>query len=680
MKSLLKSLKNPHVACLLISFVVLGVVLAVRAEGWLQRAELTIYDQFVRKNSQPDSTDDRIVLVGMTEDDLEKYGFPLDDALFAKVIEGIDAQEPVVIGLDMYRNLAEPRDRSKYPALEAALKKLKRVIAIQRVGYVLPPPALADQPDRVCANNLAIDFASDGNYRRGPLFVVPAGGGDSISALSLAVTLPYLDAKNPDPKTPAYEFVDDPKTPGEKLLRLGKTVIPRVVENAGGYVGQKIYDYEYLIDFQAPLHFRVQGDGGRTGRDTPYDYSFGEVLEGRLPKDALRGKIVLVATVMASIKDSNPTPLDGNMRGVREHVMMIHQLLEAALDGVKPRTWWSEWAEILWIAAATLLGGALGVLLRSPWKLAPALALLVGGIYFFGGWMFADQRVWVLVAAPALGAFVAATFVTSFIAYLEKSEKGTMQHLFSKHVSPTVVEALWAQRDEFLDGGRLKPERVTATVLFTDLKGFSTTSEKMDPATLMSWMNEYMNDIARHVDENGGMINKFIGDAIMAVFGVPVFHTKEEEFDQDATNAVNCALAMRKELHRLNIGWAARGLPTTAMRIGIYTGALVAGSMGSADRLEFTVLGDTVNTAARLESAGKDAPHDDRTAECMILIGDSTFQRLHGRYLTVPIGAMSLKGKADKIIVHGVISENPENRSQTDPKNLTASAQPSATS
>jgi adenylate cyclase len=342
--------------------------------------------------------------------------------------------------------------------------------------------------------------------------------------------------------------------------------------------------------------------------------------------------------------------------------MMVHQLLEAASNGTPPIGWWPEWIEVFWIAFATLLGGTLGAWLRSPWKLAPALATLLACIGYFG-WLMFQHRVWVLVAAPAVGSFVAATFVTSFIAYLEKSEKGVMQTIFSKHVSSTVVDALWAQRDQFLDGGRLKPERVIATVLFTDLKGFSTTSEKMDPATLMHWMNEYMNDIARHVDEHGGMINKFIGDAIMAVFGVPVFHHREEDIDQDAANAVNCALAMRAELKRLNVHWEKSGLPTTAMRVGIYTGPLVAGSMGSADRLEFTVLGDTVNTAARLESAGKDAASDLNTAECMILIGESTYQRLHGRYVTQRIGSMSLKGKADKIIVHSVISAVAESES-----------------
>ncbi|MEQ1858789.1 MAG: adenylate/guanylate cyclase domain-containing protein [Chthoniobacteraceae bacterium] len=648
MKGIVKALHRPSVACLVISLVVLGAVLGVRAQGWLQLAELTIYDHFVQSNSEPDSTDERIAIVGMTEDDLEKYGFPIDDERMAQVLTGLDAQEPAAIGLDMYRDLPEPRDRSKYPALEAAFKKLPRVIAIQRVGYVKPPPALADQPDRICANNLEKDFSVDGYYRRGPLAIerdVP----EPLYSLSLALTLKYLELHEVDVEL--VEVVGRPEAP---LFRLGKTVFPRLTSNAGGYVGLDVHDYEYLVDFRAPRRFRVQDARGQLARDTPYDFSFGDVIEGRLPPGALKGKIVFVGTVMQSIKDSNPTPIDDNLRGMHQHVMMTHQLLEAAIKGVKPRTWWPEWAEVAWIAVATLLGGALGLMFRSPWKLAPALALLLAGIGFGGALMF-QHGTWMLVAAPGLGGFISATLVTSFIAYLEKSERGEMHSLFSKHVSPKVVEALWAGREQFLDGGRLKPQRLTATVLFTDLKGFSTTSEKMDPTTLMEWMNEYMNGVARHVDLNHGIINKFIGDAIMAVFGVPIARTREEEMDADAVNAVTCALAMRTAIAALNETWRARDLPTTAMRIGIYTGALVAGSFGSEDRLEFTVLGDTVNTAARLEAAGKDAAADPRTAECTILIGDSTAQRLRGRFETQLLGPISLKGKADKIVVHSVI-------------------------
>ena len=269
---------------------------------------------------------------------------------------------------------------------------------------------------------------------------------------------------------------------------------------------------------------------------------------------------------------------------------------------------------------------------------------------------------WILLVAPAIGCFVAATFVASFIAYLERSERDTMQHIFARHVSADVVDTLWEARDQFLEGGRLKPQRLTCTVMFTDLKGFSTISEGMEPAELMNWMNEYMDAVARHVDLHDGVVNSYIGDAIMALFGAPVAHTLEADIDRDAVNAVKCALAMRGEMEKLNEGWTARGMPNVAMRIGIYTGPLVAGSLGSADRLMFTVLGDTTNTAARLEGAGKELAVNEYTKLCTILIGEATLRRLGDRFVTEYVGPMSLKGKANQIIVHSVLYAKPRRR------------------
>ena len=651
-KAVSKALHRPSVACGIISLLVLAVVLGVRARGWLQRPELLAYDLCVRWFSEPASTDDRLALIGMTEDDLDKYGYPLDDGKLAQLLTNLDGLEPCVIGLDLYRNLPEPRDGRLYPQLDAALRKLKRVIVIKRIGYFAAPSALDDEPERTVANNLPKDFHVDGSYRRGPL-AIAIGVPRPVSSFSLALAARYLEEHGVE-----IEPVEVPGHPEAPLFRLGKTVFPRLTPDAGGYVGLPVGDYEYLADYQAPRRFRVDSRG-QYGRDTPYDYSFGEVLEGKIPPAALRGKIVLVATVMQSMKDSNPTPIDDNLRGVQIHAMLVHQLLRAALDGVPPLTWWPEWAEIAWIAAFTLLGGALSLWLRSPWKLAPALGVVLGALHV-AVWFSFHHRVWLLLAAPAIGCFVTATFVTSFTAYLERLERDTMQSLFSRHVSTKVADALWAEREQFLDGGRLKPQRLVATVLFTDLKGFSTISEGMDPPSLLSWINEYMTGIARHVDGHNGMVNAYVGDAIMAVFGAPVPRTREEDIDQDAVNAVECALAMRHELKQLNAGWAARGLPVCAMRVGIFTGPLVAGSIGSAERVEFTVLGDTTNTAARLESAGKEVETDETTALCTILIGDATWKRLGNRFITKLVGPMSLKGKANQIIVHSVLSAAPK--------------------
>jgi adenylate cyclase len=182
----------------------------------------------------------------------------------------------------------------------------------------------------------------------------------------------------------------------------------------------------------------------------------------------------------------------------------------------------------------------------------------------------------------------------------------------------------------------------------------------MDPADLMSWNNEYMNRIAPQVESRGGIVSSYRGDGIMAVFGAPFPHATEQEIDRDACHAVECALAMRMELKELNAGWAARGRPTVAMRVGIFTGPVVTGSVGSMQRLEYGVIGDTTNTAARLESLGKELEDDDTTAPCTILIGDATWQRLHGLFTTKPLGPKRLKGKSNAVIVHSVLSAAPQ--------------------
>lgn len=634
MKALRKSLRRPWVAGPLVGAVTLALILAARSAGWLQRPELRIYDQFMRWGALPNAGDDRIVICGLTEDDLRKYGHPLDDRRLAQLLEALAAQKPCVIGLDIYRELKEPRSGEFYPQLADVFRRLENVIAIERYPTIPPPPALADRPDRTAPNNFPLDHEIDGLHRRAYLFL-EHGLPQPRASFALTLALAYLEANGAD-----FEMVTSSE--GIPLLRLGRTILPRLTPDAGGYVGLPVFDYEILADYRGPHRFR--------------EFSFGDVLEGRVTPGALAGKIVLVAATAESVKDSNPTPIDANLRGVIQHGIVAHQLLRAALEDTRPMRWWPEIGEAGWIAAWTFAGAALGLCIRSPLLLGAAAAGLVA-LISGAAWLAFARDVWIPAAAPALGALAGATFCTSLGAFLERSDRRIMAALFSKHVSPSVADALWAEREQFLDGGRLKPRRLTATVLFTDLKGFSTTSEGMDAADLLAWMNEYMNGIARHVDLHGGMVNKYMGDAIMAVFGAPVAAVNDAGIDADAVRAVECALAMRSEMSGLNAAWRERGMPEAAMRIGIYTGPLVAGSIGSDQRLEFTVLGDSVNTAARLESAGKDAGDHPGSAECTILIGDSTQHRLGERFVTECIGPMNLKGKSNLVIVHRVISE-----------------------
>lgn len=661
LKAIGKKLRHPAVGCVLISLLVVTALLAVRRFGWLQRPELIVYDTFVKWRSEPASTDDRIVIVGMTEDDLEKYGFPISDASLAKVLRTISEQNPAVTGLDIYRDQKEPRSGLEYPELAKVFEEFESIVPIERVGFVQAPAFFRnkDTEHRVSANNLPKDFRVDGVYRRAPLFVEQ--NGRRLPSFSLLLASMYLIAH--EVECVPEEAYSEEFGRNLTLLRIGKVLVPRMDANAGGYVDIPLSDdYEYLANFQKPLRHQRQPVGGdsQSGRDTPHDYTFGEVLEGKLPAGALTGKVVLVATVMQSIKDSNPTPIHENLRGVQYHAMLVHQLLETGLNGRAPMKWWSDRGEALWIGGCTLVGGLLGLWLRSPWKLVPGLSLALTGIGYFA-WKSFMGGTWILSAIPALGCFLAAALVTSYVVALERADRRAVVSILGKHVSKKVAVTLMKQRDQFIDGGKMPPRAFRGTVIFTDLAGFSTASEKLTAVQTMRWLNEYMDVMAQLVEQYEGTINKYIGDAIMAVFGAPIVHTEDSGVNSDAVLAIRCALHMRRSVPLLNERWkkTSPDMPPVAMRVGIFTGPLVDGSFGTAQRMEWTVIGDTVNRANRLEAAGKEIK-DQLTPEeklCSILIGPETFARVGHLFETVAVPDMALKGISERATVYRVLSE-----------------------
>jgi class 3 adenylate cyclase len=197
-------------------------------------------------------------------------------------------------------------------------------------------------------------------------------------------------------------------------------------------------------------------------------------------------------------------------------------------------------------------------------------------------------------------------------------------------------------------------------MLFTDIRNFSTLSEQMLPENLLEWLNEYLSAITEEVKVNHGIINKFTGDGLLAVFGVPVNRLTQIEVSQDARLAVECALAMRDRLQELNLDWEQRSLPIAQMRVGIFTGPIVAGSLGGKDRLEYGVIGDSVNIAARLESYAK----DQQIEACRILIAKDTLVHLQDKFAVEPWGPLALKGKQQMIDVYRVLGYASDVRSE----------------
>jgi adenylate cyclase len=238
---------------------------------------------------------------------------------------------------------------------------------------------------------------------------------------------------------------------------------------------------------------------------------------------------------------------------------------------------------------------------------------------------------------------------------LERNERKQLLRLFEQHVSPQVAAALWEKRDEFFIRGGVKPDQLTATVLFTDLVNFTTLAEGMNPLNLMNWLNEYMDEMSNIIIEQDGMINKYIGDAIMALFGVPVKKTDSEGITADAIKAVESAVRMGEKLQELNVLWQQQGIPMIGMRVGIYTGPLVAGTLGGQKRMEYTVIGDTVNTASRLESFDKNIATPDAQQPCRILVGESTWELIRNHYVTEQIAECQLKGKHNMLNIYRVL-------------------------
>ena len=228
-------------------------------------------------------------------------------------------------------------------------------------------------------------------------------------------------------------------------------------------------------------------------------------------------------------------------------------------------------------------------------------------------------------------------------------------------------------------------------MLFTDLEGFTTITESMDKSLLMAFLNDYMSVMSGVVGRTkDAFVNKYIGDSVMAVFGPPL-DRDEEQAKVDAVNAVECALEMRELLAKNRERWericrdgtrqktgATDATIRLRMRVGIQSGLVTAGSLGGSQRLEYTVIGDTVNTASRLESYDKDVMPPDFAADgCRVLIGQDTFDLLPaGEYLTREVGSIGLKGKHQRVTIHGVIGRAPSSPGESSVPARDAAEQP----
>jgi len=618
-------------------------VIAARQSGRMFLVEARLGDWLISRQAPADPNSSPCVIVAVTERDIRAWRqYPMSDRRMAELLEKLLACRPRAIGIDIYRDVRTPdirpdsdpqRDRARLIELIAGNRNVYTVY-LNAAGddRVDPPPELVGRP------NLALSAVMpdvDGRARRAILFGHDEVTGQNEPGLGLQLAARFLRSEN----IRMGPAADDPNS-----ISLGAATIRPFDATYGPYsrwLGEEAKVPQIPLDYRGPRQFER------------YD------VERVMADDSLAGRfadrIVLIGVITRSNKDIVASPISDEMPGVELHAHAAEQLIRAARTGEVGRRAWPDRYENLYIATAAVLGALIAGAIRAVWKMLAVLGLALGCI-FFGGWWAFDRNWIVPIVPPMLAMIGSAGVTTGYVALHQRRQRRVLMSLFGKTVSPTIADELWRARDELFEHGQMKPRQTIATVLFFDLKGFTSIAEKTDPPTMIGLLNEFFQEMATAVEQNGGVVNKYVGDQIMALFGPPRPRNGEADFDEDARNAVRCAIALRKKLVEINDRWSRLGRPSIRMRVGINTGPLVAGSLGSKDRLEYTVIGDTVNVAARLESVDKDN-FNDRIAPggCRIFIGAPTHARLDGQFQTEPVATSELKGKTEAIAVFAVL-------------------------
>ncbi len=616
--------------------IVAGLVIALRLTGALQWLELLAMDQYVRLRP-PEPRDDRILIVGVTEKDINAYYYPVPDRELARLLNQIKRHQPRAIGLDIYRDLPVPKnDPQGHAALVNVFETTPNLIGIHKKAVdqgeqPIYPSSVLEKRGQIGINNAVQD--PDGKIRRSFLYWSKKNrtGNESID-LKLAQI--YLKAEGIQPKTTAYP---------PYYLQLNQAIFPYLRKNDGGYVGIDSGGYQIFLNYR-----------GRTGHfDT---VSMADVIENRVSTTRIKDKIVLIGMVSDSTNDYVYTPYSSGglsaerMPGVENIANVTSQLISAALNDRPLIRVWGEAQELWWIVLWALCGAIFSAGLR-PSVPNASVSLVIAVAVLGGGTFWAFLAGWWLPIVPPLFALVGTAIVNiSYIATQEYRDRQIVMQIFERKVSRDVAEIIWRDRQHFLDSGRLPARKMIATVLFTDLRNFTQIAQHTTPEVLLFWLDTYLETMSQIVLANGGIVDKFIGDSIMALYGVPIPRTTPEAIALDAQNAVQSALEMAAKLDALNQHWQAQGLPTVSMRIGIATGAVITGSLGGCQKLEYTALGDCVNVASRLE--GFDKQFESGTTR--ILISQTTYQHLNDRFPTRFVDRVHLKGRDEITDVYQV--------------------------
>jgi adenylate cyclase len=494
------------------------------------------------------------------------------------------------------------------------------VPGIYEMRGVLPPfRLLADAASGLGHNRFVLD--PDGPMRHAIPFV--RAHHRTVPSLGVAAALRATGIR-----------AQDVRLDGTRL-RVGDRVMPLSARHVKADDG--------VVSFLwAPINFRGPAllDDLKTRTYPTYSffdllYSEEQLLAGKKPDidpAAFRDRIVFVGTTASGLSDVFETPFsNGKMPGVQIHAALADDILSNRFIHEAGRN-----MRVATVTAAAIAAGIAATMLPAWWAAAATAALLAGVSWIatrlFGG------GYWLNLSQPVLASSFALFGGVAYQYFFEGREKRKMKKLFGQYVSKDVYEQLVANPAL----ARLGGQRREMTVLFSDIRGFTSVTERGEPQAIVGMLNEYFTRMVTIVFRHEGTLDKFVGDMVMALFGAPL------DDPRHADHAVEAALDMIAALGELNTQWKSEGRAELDIGIGINTGPMIAGNIGSEAIMSYTVIGDAVNLGSRLESLNKEYG-------TRIIISDATRERLSRPYRLRPLGDVVVKGKTQPVAIYELI-------------------------
>ena len=606
-----------------------AAAVALRAAGTLERVDLAV-DDILLNSTRPPAAADGFFVILEREEDLAKWGFPLSDDTLATLLEKVAAAGPLAIGIDKYRDRPVPPGTER---LAAMLAKNDRIYWVAKFGTdsreAVEAPAALDKRFVGCGD-LVDD--RDGAVRRALVYMDQ----DDRVCYSLGFQLARHVARSRGENW-SFTKVEPPR------LIAGTARMRPVDPGDGPYASVDAAGFQVAIPTAA----------GLPKFDTA---SFDDVMQGKVDPARMRARVVLFGSEAASLRDFFAIPAsratDGlrTVAGVQVHALIAAHFLDVAGQRSDPLL-------LAPGAATTIATGLLALLMaliacsRRRTGRVLAYGAAVVAFYVLGAFALAAGAILFAPAAPAAAMALALAAGTARSAWLESRERAELMDIFSRHVSAEVADELWQSRAALIANGAFVPRPLAATILFLDIRGFTTAFEQLAAEQSVPWLNRGLAAMTEAIMRNHGVVARFIGDSIMAVFGAPVPRASDEQVAEDARNAIRAALELRTVLAALNQEFSARSLPRMRIRVGINTGNMTQCSVGTDRRMEFTLLGDAVNTASRLESYAM----EDDGQDVRILIGERTMALAGVHFRTQPVGSILLKGKETPVMLYQVL-------------------------